>query len=112
MKIEEKNKDCNGCGQPIGNSDHLIVSNGNIAKSGGCKGCSGNKFSGKLGTCVQCILTASFGAIFGWLAYLILFFLDHEKNIKYSALVVAAFFTILLIAHGIAYFIKRSSKKK
>lgn len=112
MEMEEKNNDCNGCGQPIENNDHVIISNSNVAKLGGCQGCSGNKFSGKLGTCVQCMLTASFGTVFGWLAYLILFFLGHEKNVQFSALLVATFFTLILIAHGIAYFIKRSSKKK
>lgn len=106
----EENNDCKGCGQPMHATEQLNFANNNSIKSRECKGCAGNKFSGKLGSCQQCMYTAFFGMVFGWATYLIVFFLDKEKNIKIAALGVATFFTLLLLAHGIAYLIKKGRK--
>lgn len=107
----EENKDCGGCGQPLESTNDITTLIGNVKTSSSCQGCSGNKFSGKLGTCVQCMLMSSFGMIFGWATYFILFLLNQEKNVQFALLAVASFFTLLLFAHGIAYLIKRSTKK-
>jgi hypothetical protein len=71
-----------------------------------CSGC-GNKFTGKLGTCIECVVTNLIGTALGWLAFLGFLFLYPDKRALYSLAFIASFFTLLVSAHGIAYLIKR-----
>jgi hypothetical protein len=103
---EKKDEGCSGCGQSTG----VIVDATGIKQKAPCKGCSQHRFSGKLGTCIDCILANSIGAFVGWLGFLIFFLLQCDRRLYIGALLLASSFSLLLLAHGIAYLVKRGRR--
>lgn len=75
-----------------------------------CRGCTSRNLSGKLGTCKACIFANVLGCLLFWTVFAALqFFYPHKLAVNaFGAL--AALFTLLLLAHGIAYLVKRKIK--
>lgn len=107
--MEQNNEGCAECGkEQVINENTSNVVQQNVP----CTGCRKNNFSGKLGTCKECIVANTIGAILGWLISLALLYFYPDKKIFYAPSGIASFFTLLLFAHGIAYLIKKNKTKK
>lgn len=100
---------CSNCGETQSIQPPIVSgkTNFSVEQKQPCAGCKGG---GKLGTCKACIIASIIGAGLGWFSFMIVYFLFHGNRIMYGALVIACPFTLLLLAHGIAYLIKRNKK--
>ncbi|HVA98378.1 MAG TPA: DUF3624 family protein [Bacteroidia bacterium] len=106
--MEQNNDGCSGCGQQV------IVENitSHVQQNTPCQGCRKNNFTGKLGTCIECIMANTIGAALCWIALLCFYIFYPEKMVLLPLLCFAAFFTLLLSAHGVAYIIKKKKFRK
>jgi len=65
----------------------------------------------KLGKCLFCIIASVIGTIFGWSAFISFFITSYNSKLIWILFWIAFAFTLLLSAHGIAYFIRNKKSK-
>ena len=88
-----------------------------MSQASGCGGCGSgfnllksSSYKDKLGKCPFCIAASLIGMIFGW-AFFISFSLSNIVIINnWILLYVSLFFTILFLAHMIAYYIRNKKQ--
>lgn len=94
--------DCNNCG----NTTQIIPSKITGNQSPPCKECEGNIFKRKLGKCKLCIAISITGFFIFWFLY----FLISVKIYSFIVLIIAACFSVILLAHISAFIYQKKAE--
>jgi len=83
--------------------------------AGGCCGGSFNPLKvstlkNKLGKCPMCMFLSAIGTVFSWSFFIPFYFIAHDEKVYKNLFYVGVFFSLLLLAHGIAYWVINRKK--
>lgn len=76
----------------------------------GCAGCGDHQ--SKFGNCVFCINANLIGAVSGWAMFIVMSALYPGGRGAWLSLAIASFFTIIFMAHMIAWYRARRAARK